>query len=47
MTTKTDAQCRAAIKEFCEITSRDETFALEVLQDVDFELEVSYYEIFY
>lgn len=43
MTTKSDAECRAAIREFCEITGKDETCALEVLQDVDFDLEVSCY----
>ncbi|KAI6182797.1 5'-tyrosyl-DNA phosphodiesterase [Aphelenchoides bicaudatus] len=48
MTSKTDAQCRAAIKEFCEITGKDETVALEVLQEVDFDLEegvVRYYSV--
>jgi hypothetical protein len=42
MTTKTDAQCRAAIREFCEITGKDEITALEVLGEVDFELEVAF-----
>jgi len=45
-TKKTEKECDEAIKEFAEITGKDEAFAHAILQDVDYELEeavVRYY----
>lgn len=40
MTTKSDAECEAAIKEFSKITNTDEAFAHSILQDCNFDVEV-------
>ncbi|CAD5209457.1 unnamed protein product [Bursaphelenchus xylophilus] len=46
MTTKSNAECEAAIKEFTELTNTDEAFAHFILQDVDYDLEAGVYKYF-